>query len=62
MVNFLLGRKNDKTTGDNFYGLEVGSMVEVLRAGGDVIHGVIRWLGNIPQVKGKLVAGLELVR
>ena len=39
----------------NRYGLEVGSMVEVLR------YGVIRWVGNMPKVKKKLVAGLELV-
>ena len=62
MVNLLLGRKNDKTTGDNFYGLEVGSKVEVPMADGVPRYGVIRWLGNMSQVKGKLVAGLELVR
>ena len=45
---------------DNRYGLEVGSMVEVL-VGGVPRYGVIRWMGNIPQVKGRLVAGLELV-
>ena len=39
----------------NRYGLEVGSMLEVLR------YGVIRWVGNMPKVKKKLVAGLELV-
>ena len=40
---------------ENRYGLEVGSMVEVPR------YGVIRWMGNMPQVKEKVVAGLELV-
>ena len=40
---------------ENRYGLEVGSMVEVLR------YGVIRWVGNMPKVKEKLVAVLELV-
>ena len=45
---------------DNRYGLEVGSMVEV-PVGGVPRYGVIRWIGNIPQVKGRLVAGLELV-
>ena len=46
---------------DNRYGLEVGSMVEVPRMEGVPRYGVIRWMGNIPQVKEKLVAGLELV-
>ena len=45
----------------NCYGLEVGSMVEVLKACGALRYGVIRWVGNMPQVKKKLVAGLELV-
>ena len=46
---------------DNHCGLEVGSMVEVPVADGAARCGVIRWIGIIPQVKGKLVAGLELV-
>ena len=50
---------------ENRYGLEVGSMVEVPVGGvpryGVPRYGVIRWMGNIPQVKGRLVAGLELV-
>ena len=46
---------------DNQYGLEVGSMVEVPMADGVRRYGVIRWIGNIPQVKEKLVVGLELV-
>ena len=46
---------------ENRYGLEVGSMVEVPIADGVPRYGVIRWMGNIPQVKGRLVAGLELV-
>ncbi|PFX21246.1 Ubiquitin carboxyl-terminal hydrolase CYLD [Stylophora pistillata] len=45
---------------DNHCGLEVGSMVEVPVADGAARCGVIRWIGIIPQVKGKLVAGLEL--
>ena len=49
-------------TGDNFYGLEVGSMVEVPLSYGIQIFGVIRWMGNMPQRKGKLVVGLEMVR
>ena len=60
--NLLIDRKNDKMTGDNFYGLEVGSMVEVPLSYGIQIFGVIRWMGNMPQRKGKLVAGLEMVR
>ena len=36
-------------------------MVEVPRMKGVPRYGVIRWMGNIPQVKEKLVAGLELV-
>ena len=36
-------------------------MVEVPMAAGVLRYGVIRWVGNIPQVKKKLVAGLELV-
>ena len=46
---------------DNRYGLEVESMVEVPMADGVRKYGVIRWIGNIPQVKEKLVVGLELV-
>ena len=46
---------------DNQYGLEVGSMVEVPMAHGVPRYGVIRWMGNMSQVKEKLVAGLELV-
>ena len=46
---------------ENRYGLEVGSMVEVLTARGALRFGVIRWVGNTPQVEKKLVAGLELV-
>ena len=46
---------------DNHYGLEVGSMVEVPMSDGVPRCGVIRWMGNMPQVKEKLVAGLELV-
>ena len=46
---------------ENRYGLEVGSKVEVPMANGVPRYGVIRWIGNIPQAKEKLVAGLELV-
>jgi len=40
----------------------VGSMVEVFKVDGDPRYGVIRWIGILPQIKDKLVAGLELVR
>ena len=36
-------------------------MVEVPMADGVPRYGVIRWMGNMPQVKEKVVAGLELV-
>ena len=48
-------------SGDDHYGLEVGSKVEVPKADGVPRYGVIRWMGNMPQVKEKVVAGLELV-
>lgn len=47
---------------DNPHGFKVGSMVEVPMFLGLPLFGVIRWIGIIPQVKDKLVAGLELVR
>ena len=43
-------------------GFELGTMVEVAVHGGHPTFGVIRWIGNIPQVKDKLIVGLELVR
>ncbi|XP_022777778.1 ubiquitin carboxyl-terminal hydrolase CYLD-like [Stylophora pistillata] len=45
---------------DNHHGLEVGSMIEVPMANGYPRYGVIRWIGFLPNVKDKLVAGLEL--
>ena len=42
--------------------LEVGSMVEVPMSDGHPRYGVIHWIGILPQLKDKLVAGLELVR
>ena len=42
---------------------ELGTLVEVpSMRGGNSTFGVIRWIGNIPQVKDKLIVGLELVR
>ena len=61
-LNLLLDRKNDEMTSDNFYGLEVGSIVEVPISDDIPRYGIIRWMGNMPQVKEKLVVGLELVR
>ena len=43
-------------------GFELDTMVEVPVPGGQPTFGVIRWIGNIPQVKDKLIVGLELVR
>ena len=43
-------------------GFEVGSKVEIPMVEGPPKYGIIRWIGNLPQVKDKLVAGLELVR
>ena len=51
-----------QTAVDVSHGYEVGSMVEVPMAEGLPRYGVIRWIGHLPQVKDKLVAGLELVR
>ena len=36
-------------------------MIQVPMADGVPRYGVIRWVGNMPQVEKKLVAGLELV-
>jgi len=44
------------------HGLEVGSMVEVPMSDALPRYGVIRWIGFLPQIPDKLVAGLELVR
>ena len=46
---------------ENHFGMEVGSMIQVPMADGVPRYGVIRWVGNMPQVEKKLVAGLELV-
>lgn len=40
--------------------LEVGSVVEVL-INNAPCYGVIRWIGEIPEARGKLVAGIEMV-
>ena len=40
--------------------LEVGSVVEVL-INNTPCYGVIRWIGEIPEARGKLVAGIEMV-
>ena len=43
------------------HGYEVGTMVEVPMAEGSPRYGVIKWIGYLPQMKDKLVVGLELV-
>ena len=44
--------------------LQVGSMVEVWKnnSRGPPRYGVIRWIGNVPQMTDKMVAGVEMVR
>ena len=43
-------------------GLEIGSMVEIPLIDGQLPrYGVIRWIGFLPELQGKLVAGVELV-
>ena len=44
------------------HGFEVGSMVEVPMPHGLPRYGVIKWIGTLPTLKDKLVAGLELVK
>jgi len=44
------------------HGLEVGSMAEIPMSDHPPSYGVIRWIGILPPLKDKLVAGLELVR
>ncbi|XP_021004113.1 ubiquitin carboxyl-terminal hydrolase CYLD isoform X2 [Parasteatoda tepidariorum] len=39
--------------------LEVGSVVEVM-INNSPCYGVIRWIGEIPEARGKLVAGIEM--
>ena len=51
-----------QTAVDVLHDFKVGSMVEVPMAEGLPRYGVIRWIGQLPQVRDKLVAGLELVR
>ena len=44
------------------FALEVGDMAEIpLSDGRSTRYGVIKWIGNLPELNGKLVAGLELV-
>ena len=61
--NFLMlpGAKGQEAL-DVPHDLEVGCMVEVPMTESLPRYGVIRWIGHIPQVRDKLVAGLELVR
>ncbi|XP_020607632.1 ubiquitin carboxyl-terminal hydrolase CYLD-like [Orbicella faveolata] len=56
------GFVNAQMAEDNPHGFKVGSMVEVPMSEGLPRFGVIRWIGIIPQLKDKLVAGLESVK
>ena len=56
------GSEDTQMAVDIPHGLEVGSMVEVPMSDRPPRYGVIRWIGILPQLKDKLVAGLELVR
>ena len=58
--NSALAQEDDRLIKD--MGLEVGSMVEVPMTNNRSQHGVIRWIGKLPELKNRLVAGLELVR
>ena len=51
-----------QATADDPLEFKVGSMVEVPMGLGAPRYGVIKWIGTLPAVKDKLVAGLELVR
>ncbi|XP_068684418.1 ubiquitin carboxyl-terminal hydrolase CYLD-like isoform X2 [Montipora foliosa] len=50
----------DQMVVDVPHGYEVGTMVEVPMAEGLPRYGVIKWIGYLPQMKDKLVVGLEL--
>ncbi|XP_035214266.1 ubiquitin carboxyl-terminal hydrolase CYLD-like isoform X1 [Stegodyphus dumicola] len=59
-----VGRKSSSTlvsrhTSHDGNDLEVGSVVEVL-INSNPCYGVIRWIGEIPEARGKLVAGIEM--
>ena len=41
---------------------ELGTPVEIPVPGGNSTFGVVRWIGNIPQIKDRIIVGLELVR
>ena len=51
-----------QATADDPLEFKVGSTVEVPMAQGRPRYGVIKWIGTLPTLKDKLVAGLELVR
>ena len=62
LLVFHPGAEDTQVAVDFPHCLEVGSKVEVPMSDGPPRYGVIRWIGNLPQLKDKLVAGLELVR
>lgn len=43
-------------------GFELGTVVEIPGPEGQSTFGVIRWIGHLPQIKDKIIVGLELVR
>ena len=51
-----------QTTIEAHCGCELDTPVKVPGPGGHPTFGVIRWIGYLPLVKDKLIAGVELVR
>ena len=62
MILLLFSGVEDQKNIEVPHGFELGTMVEVPVPRGRPTFGVIRWIGNIPQIKDKLIVGLELVR
>ena len=62
MIFLLFSGVEDQKKIEVPHGFELGTMVEFPVPGGQPTFGVIRWIGNIPGVKDKLIAGVELVR
>ena len=47
---------------DNPEGFDVGSVVEIPMGQDSPRYGVIRWIGTLPSLRDKVVAGVELVK
>ena len=63
MIIFLFSGVEDQKNIEVPRGFELGTMVEVpTHTPGQPTFGVIRWIGYLPQMKDKLIVGLELVR